>query len=308
MLRSDGPTTNRHNPGRWRVRLASHGISGKLEVVAEDKSSSPDVDRAVLLLSHATDRVRHGQGSFRWWRTGEVRKAFRRHREEAGQHHPDPDSSKDSSLQDAEQETLERWWVDWPTRMRVETENPHRPRLLIIDDDEWWSIDADGQVRGSAGYAMAFVYRGTAPEMLDPSALIHGTTITAAVETEWAGVKVLAADARPRCTMRQLAHVPTLALALHAERYRLLIHAELGVLVRAESYIDNQLAQVTELVDFTFGHPVDEDMFRFVMPKGATLEPAPDATGRLRDGTRAPNPWLPAKAQTTAKDSAPSTP
>lgn len=239
----------------------------------------------MVLLAHSTDRVVHAHGTLRWWRSDQVVKALRRYLINAGQRHPEA-SNPEADDTSVDEEIIERWWVDWPTRLRLEVEHPHLPRLRIIDGDEWWSLDADGRVRGSAGYAMAYVYRGAVPEMLDPSALLPGPTITAAELSEWGGVEVLAADARPRRTMRQLALVRPEVLVRHADRYRFLIHAELGVLIRAESYVDDQLAQVTELVDFVFGDPADDELFRFAMPPGATLEPAPDATGRLRDGTK----------------------
>lgn len=184
-------------------------------------------------------------------------------------------SSSDSDTP-AETETVLRIWRA-DGRVREEHEGgPRDGAYAVRDGDLWWSWDArtgamsnqdDPEVGFSVGEEVSF--------MLDPTPLLGSLRFTPAGRGHVAGRVTFTADAVPR--LSDARHHPR-AFELHqlgggADRYKLEIDADRGVLLQVTASRDGEPFQRITTDQITFDQPIVPERFRFEPPPGEQVQP-----------------------------------
>jgi len=136
----------------------------------------------------------------------------------------------------------ERWWV-WR------------------DDSGAMSNEEDDSVSSGVGAEMG--------PFLSPARLLGLLRFEPAGRAERVGRQVILADGWPRPMPRHMPHSFVLhELGLGAERYRLELDAERGLVLAAQAFIDGAPFTEVKALELTVDEPLDPALFEFAPPEG----------------------------------------
>jgi hypothetical protein len=158
-----------------------------------------------------------------------------------------------------EWEIVVRGWLA-PPRIREERGEAGRLTVGVSDGERWWQVmpewatvsdEGDGWSTGRVGDCLR--------PYVDPAPLTAGLTLELAGRGEAAGREAILVRAAPRPRPFRAEQE---ALLTGADRHELAVDAARGTLLRTVSFVDDEPAQLLEVVEIAFDEPLDESLFR----------------------------------------------
>jgi hypothetical protein len=162
-------------------------------------------------------------------------------------------------------------------RLRVQHNGGMRDgEFGIAVGDRWWSWSPrDGRTRRSDQYPpdAAWIGRG-ADRFLDPPELAEVLRLNARGSGTRAGRPVLIADARAGSN-GSTGRSGLQALGSHADRYRVEVDAQRGLILSVHAIFANEAFQTIDAIDLQVDGTVDEQLFEFEGPPDTTAQDNP---------------------------------
>jgi len=167
----------------------------------------------------------------------------------------------------------------WRAEDRVREEREGGPRdgaYAVRHEKLWWSWDErSGASSNEDDPKVGFSVGEEVSLMLDPTPLLGSLRFTPAGRGCVAGRTTVTADAVPRLSD---ARQHPRAFELHqlgsgADRYRLEIDAQRGVLLQVTASRDAEPFQRITTDQIAFDHPIAQERFRFEPPPGEQIQP-----------------------------------
>ncbi len=221
-----------------------------------------------------SDGYRTLRASLRHWRNRELAEYAGSSRPAIGKRRtPKPAAHGDESLLSV--------WIQWPGRLRVETEKRDgesvRSYLAIVDGDRSWVRDDRGRVEESADKAQK-ISRAVASETAVDRHFSHASlreffvslALEAVREIRVAGHNCVRLRAQIRPGGRLWPHW----LPAGADEYTLDVLPGRGVVLAIEARRDGTVFEVNEVTAVAFDEPLDESLFHYVPTSGDQLRPA----------------------------------
>jgi outer membrane lipoprotein-sorting protein len=177
-------------------------------------------------------------------------------------------------------------WRAEPDRMRVEYEGgDHDGTFGVRDGEHWWTFDPRSGAMTNAGNTSIGSGTGTEFEtLLMPAGLLGLLRFAPTAPSMRAGRAVIVADARPRPERRRGRRPRSFELhelGAGADRYRLEVDAERGIVLAAHAFAGNEPFQVIEATEVEFDAALDDGLFVFVAPEGEEIRAAGAQTREL---------------------------
>jgi outer membrane lipoprotein-sorting protein len=233
------------------------------------------------LLYGAHARFRSVRGVLREWRDSELSERAIRHEAEQQERRQGQPVGRARSMQIAfasgpagpappsEIETVVRFWLELPDRVREEHHSTHphgRDGLVMVKRGElWWHYDPrSGAVSNEDEPEVGSGVGDSLEQLLDPIDLLAGRELELLGETTFAGRRALEVRSRPRSSNNPLIQ----AFRVGAQEYRHLVDCERGVLLRNAALFQGQEFGVTELSEITFDEAFPDDTFVLELPAG----------------------------------------
>jgi outer membrane lipoprotein-sorting protein len=216
-----------------------------------------DLGDLLELLYGAGDRWTTFRGTIRSWHDGELmERAFEADRSRGTgitrQYAIAGDEPEERTY-----ENLERLWIAKPDRLRLETEGS----TVVTRDGIWWSYSELGGLMTNEHDPDA--HHGSTPESVHPELLAPGSLLSGLRFGEIARSDgYLLVEASPSADQRGFPPVHG------ADRYRLRVDAERGVVRRFESFFEDEPLTWVALAEAVFDEPIDDELFVLVVPDG----------------------------------------
>lgn len=172
-------------------------------------------------------------------------------------------------------ESVSRMWLDPPQhRFRVERSDPHGNSVFVQVGEHWWSYHPNMGATSNEGDTS--IRAGGSEEvspLLDPALVVGILEFDITGEREHHGRSSIVV----RATSREVEERARFGHYMpDADEFELLVDAEVGVLLRIESFIDGQPFMILELTDVQFEEPFAEDLFVFRAPPGESIRSTRD--------------------------------
>jgi hypothetical protein len=224
-----------------------------------------EIERVTALMSTSSQRWESLRLEGHEWRALDVfRRAWDHHFAESAMGSPLPRSIDlaTSASRHRASETTEKWriWLWKPDRVRTEFQVGDDIVKAVMLGDHWWSWSA----------------RGFRTNQGDPSSR-HGVGPAEGLINTAHHVASLELQPRGRVTFRSRSAVVVIALPRHdhkrgsdltyhllgtgAETYKLLVDAEIGIILRSEAEFQGQAFRVIEVDEVGVNEPLDEAIF-----------------------------------------------
>lgn len=213
-------------------------------------------------------------GQLRTWRDEDLLDEGRRlyGNEKAGK----PTTSRGlMNRQNRQYETVHRFWAtDQPWRIRMDRVHNTIPNagyhfdVLIVHGATWWVQNTKphgmniSSNTGQENYT-ASVHQGSLnlDYMLRPTALVKALHASEAIVTQVGGRRAIQLRGTPITPDSEAFWLMGGLLALGATYYVVTVDAVYGILLRVETYIDNQVARREELTDVSIDTPIEAELF-----------------------------------------------
>ncbi|MCH8308980.1 MAG: hypothetical protein IIB17_00615 [Chloroflexi bacterium] len=179
-------------------------------------------------------------------------------------------------------EHVSRLWLQKPSRLRNEFgQSGEPPRLRVVDGDRWWAYNPNGNVTTNVRVDGTVVPEHSSRmtidppivnQFYDPSSLIPAFDMEPVESAVFAGRTAIRVIALPRDDTEPV-------MWPGVTEIELLVDADLGVILAATAFLDDEVMARVETTSATFDEPISEDIFTFDAPPGAevkVIEPTDD--------------------------------
>jgi hypothetical protein len=167
----------------------------------------------------------------------------------------------------------------WRAGDRVREEREAGPRVgayAVRDGDVWWSWDqTNGATSNQDDHSLGRSVGDDVSVMLDPTPLLGSLRFVLEGRSHVAGRETITAGAVPRVRdpRRSLRGFELDQLGSGADRYRLEVDAERGVLLEAVALCDGEPFHSITATDIAFDEPIAQERFRFQPPAREEIQP-----------------------------------
>ena len=160
-------------------------------------------------------------------------------------------------------ETVEKWrfWKKKPELIRTQFQVGNETVTAVFVGPQWWSrmpgmglITNDGSPHHGHGL-------GPAEGLLDTRTLLSVLRIDDVSSTTFLSRPAYVATAKPATQDQHLSPFVLNALGMGADRFELVIDAEVGVVVRSQADAGGEAFQILEVEEFGINEVLDESLF-----------------------------------------------
>jgi hypothetical protein len=171
------------------------------------------------------------------------------------------------------EETVEQWrvWLAKPDRIRAEFVVQGKSVTAVVLGETWWSWSASQGAMTNAGDPHSSHGTGPAYALIEPAPILPAIELQVVGRSSFLRRTVLEVMAWPSALDEDDEEADFLRGATHglgsgADKYRLLVDAERGILLRAEALIRGEPFRILEMDEVAFDEDLPEETFA---PPGA---------------------------------------
>jgi hypothetical protein len=161
-------------------------------------------------------------------------------------------------------ETIQPWrlWRAKPDKIRTQFQVGTETVTAVITDRQWWSWTLSGGLRTNGGDPSSNHGHGPGDVLVETPMLISSLTLRAVERTTFLSRSAYRVTAQPARLDPGAPEFVLHGLGVGADRYELLVDAEVGVLLRAQAELGGEAFRVVEVDEFGFNETSpDEHLF-----------------------------------------------